>query len=62
MINSVDTPELIYPVTILKIDEKIINTDGIDTILNENRLSEGIKINGQVKKNYKRATIYKSLY
>ena len=35
MINTVDTPKLIYQVAILEIEPKMINIDGIDTILDE---------------------------
>ena len=35
MINTVDTPKLIYLVVILEIEPKMINIDGIDMILDE---------------------------
>ena len=35
MINSVDTPKLIYPVVILEIESKMINIDGSDTVPDE---------------------------
>jgi len=35
MVNTVDTPDLTYPVVILEIEEKILNIDGIDTIPDE---------------------------
>lgn len=35
MVNTVDTPKLIYPVIILEIEQKMINIDGLDTIPDE---------------------------
>ena len=35
MVNTIDTPNLIYPVIILEIEQKMINIDGSDTILDE---------------------------
>ena len=35
MINTVDTPKLIYPVVILEIEQKMPNIDGIDMIPSE---------------------------
>ena len=32
MINSIDTPNIVYPVVILEIEPKMINMDDIDTI------------------------------
>lgn len=36
MINSIDTPKLIYPVTVLEIVPEMLNIDGTDTIPPEN--------------------------
>ncbi len=35
MINTVDTPNIVYPVIILGIEPNILKTDGTDSILGE---------------------------
>ena len=62
MIDTVGTPKLIHPVTILKLEERMLKINGTYAISEENKQNKGNKTNGQVKKNYKRAGISKSLY
>ena len=51
MINSIDTPKLIYPVTVLEIVPEMPNMDGTDPIQDENSPKKRKNINGKVKKN-----------
>lgn len=47
MINSIDTPKLIYPVTVLEIVPEMLNIDGTDSILTENSPKKRKNINGK---------------
>ena len=47
MINTVDTPKLIYPVTILEIVPEMPNIDGTDPILTGNSLKKRTNSNGK---------------
>ena len=40
MINSVDTPKLIYPVTILEIVSKMINMDDTEPVIHQTKLKK----------------------